>query len=54
MRTYLHKLWLAFCSELCSGSKSTSCDDTGGPSVERLCEVERLSGEMMLHYNALH
>ena len=54
MRTHFRKLLLALSSVLWPGSKSTSCDDTGGPSVESLCEVERLSGEMMLHDNALH
>ena len=41
MHTHLHKLWLAFGCVLRPGPKSTSCDDTGGPSVESLHEVEQ-------------
>ena len=36
MHPHLHKLWLAFSCVLWPGSKSTSCDDAGGPSVRKV------------------
>ena len=36
MHTHLRKWWLAFSCVLWPGSKSTSCDDAGGPSVRKV------------------